>query len=173
MCEPVSMTTLLATSLAMSTATQVAGQIGQAQQYNANAASALQSMQLANKQTNLGIQQSEAANSQKAQDQQVEMLKAAATARASAGESGVEGNSVDALIGDYHASEGRYLNDLSTQNQWNRQQASVQKQGNVATAQRQINSVAKPDYLGAALRIGGDGLNSYTNNVILPTLNRR
>jgi hypothetical protein len=147
---------------ALTIATEVAGVIGQQKQYNANAANAQQSMNLQNKQTNIGIQQSEAAKALEAQNTQTDMLKAAATAKASANENGVSGNSVDALINDYHASEGRYLNSLDTQNQWNRSQADVQKAGQAATAQRQINSVAKPDFIGAALRIAGDGVNRYS-----------
>jgi hypothetical protein len=161
MCEPVSMSTLFLTSLAMSAATTVASTVGQKQQYDANAANAQQSFNLQNKQTNNAIQQSEAASGLKAQQVQTDMLKAAATAKASANEIGVSGNSVDALIGDYHASEGRYLNSLDTQNQWNRTQAGVEKQGQAATAQRQINSVAAPDFIGAALRIGGGALDAY------------
>jgi hypothetical protein len=162
MCEPVSMTTLLAAGLAMSTATAAAGVVGQKQQFDTNAASALQAMKIQNTQTNLGIQQKEAASGVQAQQAQTDMLKAAATAAASAGESGTSGNSVDALIGDYHATEGRYMNDLATQGVWDRAQADVSKQGQQAQAQARVNSVAKPDFLGAALRIGGDTLTNYT-----------
>lgn len=165
MCEPVSMGTLFAATLAMSTASAAAGLVGQQQAYNTNAANAANTMRIQNSQTNLGIQQTEAANSQKAQDQQIEMLKAAATAQASAGESGTAGNSVDALIGDYHAAEGRYMNSLSVQNQMNRQQAGMEKQAQQASAQNQVNAVAKPDFLGAALRIGGDALSGYNKTI--------
>jgi len=153
----------MATTLGVSAAAQTVSFIGQQKQYNDNAASAANSMRIANQQTNLGIQQSEAADSLKAQQSQRDMIVAQATAAASAGENGVSGSNVDELIGDYHAAEGRYMTSLATQGQWNRQQADLQKQGQVATAQRQINSVAKPDFLGAALRIAGDGLNTYTN----------
>ena len=161
----------MATSLAMSAASTAVGVIGQQQQFNANAANAVQAQQIQNTQTNIGIQQSEAASGLRAQQSQSDMLKAAATAAASAGESGTAGNSVDSLIGDYHASEGRYLNSLATQGQWNRDQAAVQKQGQAAQAQGRINSVAKPDFLGAALRIGGDALNTYTDLYVKPQLN--
>jgi len=164
MCDPISMT------VAMSSALSIAQLAGQAQQYTANARNAAQAMRTQNTQTNTNIQQNEAANSQKAQDQQVEMLKAAATAAASAGESGTDGNSVDALIGDYHAAEGRYLNSLDVQNRWNRAQAENEKQGQSVSAQNQVNSVAKPDYIGAALRIGGDSLNAYNKYVVAPRL---
>lgn len=163
MCEPVSMSTLFYTTLAMSAASATAGVVGQAQQFNANAKNAIQAQQIQNQQTNLGIQQQEASDALKAQESQREMLKAVATAKASAGESGTAGNSVDALIGDYYDSEGRYLNSLNVQDQWDRAQADVQKKGQAAQAQGRINSVAKPDFLGAALRIGGDAVNSYTN----------
>jgi hypothetical protein len=155
------MGTLFAASLAMSAGSAIAGVVGQQQAYSTNAANAQAAQRINNQQTNIGIQQSEAAAGQKAQDQQIEMLKAAATARASANEAGVSGNSVDALIGDYHAAEGRYMNSLDTQNQWNRAQADMQKQGQAVQAQNQINSVAAPDYLGAALRIGGGGIDAY------------
>ena len=161
MCEPVSVGTLFATMLAVNTASTVVGAIGQQQQYNANAANAAQSLKLQNRQTNYGIQQQEVADSVKAQQTQTDMLKAASTAAASAGENGVSGNSVDALINDYHASEGRYFTSLQTQQQWDRQQADVTKQGQVATAQRQVNSVTKPDFLGTALRISAVGLDAY------------
>lgn len=161
MCEPVSMSTLFLTTLGISAASTAAGAIGQQQQYNANAANAAQSLKLQNRQTNYGIQQQEAADSRNAQQTQTDMLKAAATAAASAGENGVSGNSVDALIQDYHAAEGRHFANLQTQQQWNRQQADVQKLGQVATAQRQVNSVSKPTFVGTALRIGAGGLDAY------------
>lgn len=147
--------------------------MGQQQQFKANAANAEQSFRLQNSQTNLFIQQSEASDSLKAQQVQTDMLKAAATAKASANESGVSGTSVDALINDYHASEGRYVSALVQQSGWDRQQAAMQKQGQKAQAQRQINSVAKPDFIGAALRIGGDALSSYDRNFIQPNIPRR
>lgn len=162
MCEPVSMSTLFAASLALSTATAGAGIIGQSQQYNANAKSAAQSFAIQNQQTNLATVQGEAATGQKAMQSQTDMLRAVATAKASANEGGISGNSVDALIGDYHAAEGRYLNDLATQGKWDAAQADLQKRGQQATATARINSVAKPDFLGSALRIGGDAINSYT-----------
>ena len=158
------MTTLFATTLGLNTAATVAGAIGQNEQFKANAANALASNRIANQQTNLGIQQSEAEQGRKAQETQVEMLKAAATAKASANENGVSGNSVDALINDYHASEGRFISTLQQQAVWNRNQAGMSKQGQKAQAQQQINSVAKPDFLGTALRIGGGALDAYNRS---------
>ncbi|MBN9546958.1 MAG: hypothetical protein J0I19_15935 [Alphaproteobacteria bacterium] len=163
MCEPVSMGTLLAVSLGMSAATGVTSFLGQQQQEIANRHNAENSFRIANQQTNLGIQQQEAADSQQAQQSQREAITAASTARASAGETGTAGASVDNLVNDYHATEGRFFNDLATQGAWNRAQADVQKQGQVATAQRQILSVPKPNILGAALRIGAGALDGYNN----------
>ena len=173
MCEPVSLSTLFYTSLAMSAATSAAGLVGQAQQYSANKANAEQAFRVQDRQTNLSVQQQEAADAKQAQQSQIEMLKSAATARASAGEAGVIGNSVDALIGDYYASEGRYLNSLATQGRWNRAQADLQKRGQAATAQGRINSVAKPDFIGAALRIGGDALDKHYELFDRPAFQRR
>lgn len=163
MCEPVSMSMLLGASLGMSALSTGVSFLGQQQQEIANRHNAEASFRVANQQTNLGIQQQEAADSQQAQESQREAITAAATARASAGENNTAGNSVDNLVNDYHATEGRFFNDLATQGAWNRAQAGVQKQGQVATAQRQIMSVQKPNIIGAALRIGAGALDGYNN----------
>jgi len=155
------MTAAMAT---LSIGANVAQLAGQTQAYNANAANAAKSMRIQNQQTNFATQQRESADSVNAQQTQADMLRAAATARASAGESGTSGNSVDALIGDYYASEGRYMNNLAVQQGWNRQQANLTLQGQSAQAQAQINRVPKPDFIGAALRIGADTLSAYNQN---------
>jgi len=161
MCDPVSMSVAM---VGLTIAQQGAQLAGQKQAYEQNANSAAQSMRIQNKQTNLGIQQKEAASGLKAQQNQTDMLKAASTAAASAGESGTSGNSVDALINDYHASEGKYFSSLETQSRWDRSQADMQKQGQQAQAQARVNSVGKPDYIGAALRIASSGLDQYSDS---------
>src|SRR4051812_26825310 len=100
MCDPV---TLSMSALAIASASEVANVFGQQQMYKANARNAANAFQVQNSQTNASIQQNEAAAGLKAQQSQVEMLKAAATAKASAGESGTSGNSVNALIDDFHS----------------------------------------------------------------------
>jgi hypothetical protein len=162
MCDPVSMTVLMGASLGMSVLKGGADFLGQQQQEIANRHNAINSFNIQNRQTNIGIQQQESSDSQKAQESQREMIQSAATAAASAGESGTAGVSVDNLFNEYHATEGRYFNDVATQGQWNRTQAGVQKQGQAVQAQRQIMSVPKPNILGTALKIGGESLNKYT-----------
>jgi hypothetical protein len=150
MCDPVS------ASIALATATS-ALKVGAQLQQNGEAKRAFN---LQNAQTNLGLTQSQAANSLKIQQNQTDMLKAASTAAASAGENGTAGNSVDALINDYHASESRFRNSLETQNQWDTVQADAQKQGQKINAQSKMVSPTAA-YLGAALHIGAAGLDSY------------
>jgi hypothetical protein len=122
LCDPV---TLTAITLGVSAGSAGLGVIGQMQQ-NAEAKGAFNNQ---TRQTDIGTQQQETADSVKAQQTQKQMLEAAATAKQSAGETGTAGNSVDALINDYHATEGQYMSNLATQQQWNRSQAGVQKQG--------------------------------------------
>ena len=152
---------MTAATVALTVGSNIAQLQGQKQAYEANTANAAKSMRLQNQQTNFGIQQQEAADSMKAQQTQSRQLEAASIAAASAGESGTSGNSVDALINSYKSAEGTYMSNLATQQNWNRQQATMNTLGQSAQAQRQINSVAKPDVIGAALRIGGDSLGAY------------
>lgn len=151
MCDPVSAAVALSTA---SAGLKIAGQM----QQNGEAKKAFN---IQNAQTNLGLAQSQAANSLKVQQNQTDMLKAASTAAASAGESGTSGNSVDALIQDYHASEGRYRNSIQTQNQWDIAQGEAQKQGQKANAQSKMVS-PMATYIGGALHIVSAGLDSYT-----------
>jgi hypothetical protein len=133
------------------------GVIGQMQQ-NSEAKGAFNSQ---NRQADIGLQQQQSSDSVRAQQTQKQMLEAASTAAQSAGESGTAGNSVDALINDYHATEGQYMNNLATQNKWNVAQVGSQKSGFRAQAQSRMVSPTAA-YLGAALKVGNDGLNSYS-----------
>lgn len=170
MCDPVSMT---AAAVGLAVAQQGAQLAGQAKAYNANAANAGASMRLQNAQTNMQTQQREVSASNEAQDTQRQQLQAASTAENSAGESGTSGNSVDALINDYKSSEGRYMNNLSVQQGWNRTQAENTKAGQSAQAQYRINQVAKPDFIGAALKIAGTGMGAYNSNFGKPAASGR
>lgn len=163
MCDPV---TLTAISVGVASASAGMGVAGQMQK-NGEARAAFN---IQNKQTNLGIQQQEASDSLKAQDTQKQMLQASSTARQSAGETGTSGNSVDALVNDYHATEGQYMSNLSTQQQWDRGQADLQKAGQRAQARERMVAPGAA-YLGAALRVAGTGLDSYTNNFARPRNN--
>lgn len=91
---------------------------------------------------------------------------AQATALMAAGEGGVGGFSVTNLINQFAAQQGAYNSSIDRQQQWSADQAALNMRGVEAQGQDRINSapaVARPSFLGAALRIGGAGLSSYTD----------
>lgn len=96
------------------------------------------------------------------------LRKAQATARVSAGEAGVSGLSVDALLRDL-AGQAGYDNATATENYLRQSQDINLRRQNVQTsAVNAVNSVRQPqiqspDYLGGALRIGQAGLNAYSD----------
>ena len=95
-------------------------------------------------------------------DRSLEGQQQIATASTSAGESGVSGNSVDALMNNLQAGVLKG-NTTTTQNlELNKRGADRQLASNTRTAQSRINSVAKGNKSAARLRIAGDALNSYS-----------
>lgn len=113
------------------------------------------------------IQEHEAA-SQAINQVVVESKKAQGTARVAAGESGASGLSVDALLADFHRQELNYqsgvirqqgFSDLQLQDE--AEAVRNQTQGRILSALPQ--PVAKPDFFGAALRIGTDLIGGYTD----------
>jgi len=167
-CEP---TTLMAVSIGLTAAQGVASYVGQSQmasqQAKANAATARsvnESTRINLAQLGIQGQQERDAASQKAQEVQRERLKAEARARVSAGEAGVSGLSVDALLNDYSKEESRYLESLETNMDYNQQQRDLEAQGIVAQGQSRINSMPLPNtpsLLGTALQIGAGSLDAY------------
>ena len=90
---------------------------------------------------------------------------AKAKATAAAGESGVSGLSVDALMAEFdgRAAEGK---DRIDQNiEWTLTQLNNEMKGIRANAEDRINSVkraSKPSFFDAGLRIAGAGIDAYT-----------
>lgn len=108
-------------------------------------------------QTNLMQQQEREASMQKLEENSLKATAARSTARVSAGEAGISGLSVDALIADIGNKQNRY--DSSIMTNYDRANAAIDNQRiNVQTnAANQINNLktpAAPDYFSAALRIG-------------------
>jgi hypothetical protein len=98
---------------------------------------------------------SDQAAAQEKIDRGLEGMKASSTALTSAGESGVSGNSIDALMGELDASVLRG-NTTTTQNlELSQRGTRRQLASNKRTAQSRINSVAKPSKSATALSIAG------------------
>ena len=150
--------------LALSITSTVAGVYGQQQEakaqqaYNDQQAKNAMAAYRANlEQTNLQQSQEHAAATQKINENNRAAEAAKATARVSAGESGISGLSVDALLANLSGEQARY-NDSVNQNYENASMALDNQRTNAqVNAASQINSLKtpkSPDYLGAALKIG-------------------
>lgn len=94
------------------------------------------------------------------------LRRAQSTARVSAGEAGVSGLSVDALLRDLSGQAG-FDNATATENYLRQNENINFRRENVQIgAVSAVNSIRNPviqapDYLGAALRIGQAGVNAY------------
>lgn len=169
MCDP---GTLFAASLAVSgasSAASLAGQSAQAKaqgQYQAEltkANNASATLQL----SNLRIQQAQTRESAARESQKAKLAnqRARATAVVAAGEAGVAGNSVDALLHEYSAQLGTYKEAATRQTQVQDAAFEDQALAIVAGARSQnlnINApIAQPQYGLEALRFGTNALGAY------------
>lgn len=158
MCEP---TTALLVLTAASTAAGVYGQQQQVKAQNAyndqQAKNTMEAYRANLAQTNLMQSQEQAAASQKINENNRAAEAAKAKALVSAGESGISGLSVDALLADLSGEQARY-NESVNQNYENASMAIDNQRKNVqinaASQINQLKTPQAPDYLGAALRIG-------------------
>ena len=135
--------------------TTIHGQNQQAKMFEANAKAANQAKIYEDQAVNedLALKQEVAAEEMINRD--MEARKKKSTAFASALESGVRGNSVDALLSELEASALRG-NTITARNlEVDRRTAGRQFESNTRTAQSRINSVAKPSKTAAGLQIAG------------------
>ena len=108
-------------------------------------------------QTNLMQQQEREAAMQKLDENNMAARAARSTATTSAGDNGISGVSVDALISDLGSKQKRFNSSVSTNYDLASQGIAIQRENVDINAASQINSLktpAMPDYFGAALRIG-------------------
>ena len=157
MCETTAM-------LVLQVASTLAGVEGQRQQAKAQnayndqqAKNAMEAYRANLAQTNLMQSQEHAAATQKVNENNRAAEAAKAKALVSAGESGISGLSVDALLADLSGDQSRY-NESVNQNYENASMAldnqRTNAQVNAASQINQLKTPQSPDYLGAALRIG-------------------
>ncbi|QTK79789.1 hypothetical protein AT6N2_C2140 [Agrobacterium tumefaciens] len=109
------------------------------------------------------IQEEDAAAVQK-QDISREARAARATTMAAAGEAGVSGLSVDALLADVYGKEATAKDRISQNSGFTTANLTREMDGLRAKAQDRINSMpwaTGPSPFAAALKIGGVGLDSY------------
>ena len=113
---------------------------------------------------NLGVQQEqERATNAKIQNA-MRAAEATATARTSSGQAGVAGLSVDNLMADFYRQEATYRTVTDSNLASFTEQSQRELQGLQAQAKSRENSLRPapvPGYYGAALRIGGEGVQAY------------
>jgi hypothetical protein len=180
-------TALIVTGIVIAAASAAAGIYAQQQQANAQADMqrkmqqarekeiaenyklATESADLQQKQLQArAVQEGEKA-SQEQQAVSLDAARARATARTAAGESGVAGLSLDALLSDFTRSEAMYRDTSNRNLQGVREQLGYEAEGVRATSRGQINAIRpflpepinRPNFLGASLRIAQTGLNAY------------
>lgn len=165
MCDPVTGTVTIASTMMWATAaaTVVSVQSQQQQvkvqeetnqkQYDAS----MKAMAANVNQTNLEHMQQREGGIQKLEENNLNARSADATAQVAAGENGVSGLSVDALLSDLSGKSGRYTSSVVT-NYDNAEMALNNQRENIGIqAANSINGLKTPmapDYAGAALRIG-------------------
>ncbi|MDR6816270.1 hypothetical protein J2X76_001424 [Neorhizobium sp. 2083] len=111
------------------------------------------------------IQEEDAAAAQK-QDLSREARAARATTMAAAGEGGVSGLSVDALLADVYGKEATAKDRISQNTGFTTENLTREMDGLKAKAKDRINSMpwaSGPSPFAAALKIGGIGLDGYSN----------
>ena len=167
MCDPVTIGIGMAVA---SAGTQIHGQRQQAKtqakvQKNASAAERERYLrEVSSMRTQQGQEQVAAA--QRIQASTRKAREARSTARVSAGEAGVAGLSVDALINDLTREEADYRFANTQQTQMNDVNRNLQLGdaglGFTNNLLRINKPIAKPDYLGAALSGAQTGMSSYS-----------
>jgi hypothetical protein len=182
---PVTIGTALGASAANAAAvgmTAISGTMGvatsalsiQGQQQAAKAQAQAQANQTKAEQQRLLQQQSAERINQRFQEEQVatqlqksaiKAREARATARVSAGESGVSGISVDALMNDLTRKQAVYNFGLTRQLEQTNIATDLRMQDNALGSSQRLLSINQPinqpDYLGGLLRGASTGLNTY------------
>ena len=121
---------------------------------------ALQNYRLQTSQAYKRIQQEREATGQEIREVSRQSRRAQSTGAVSAGEAGVTGKSVDAMLDDFERQELMYQTDLKRNQEWKEENIADQLEAVRIGTQGHIEDLQfmpaqRPSFLGAALRIGG------------------
>ena len=172
MCEPISMTTAITlASAGMSAAQTFMSFSAQAEQANAQNRAYEQNVTNARASYNNSIAQRQVRVAQEQDAAHLDKEQAAresqrrkATATVSAGEAGVGGLSVEALLAEYDRTNGEYQTSVNRQLGYNVQHLDSQIEGARIQTQGRFNSFQRaegPSATALALSLTGDGLAAY------------
>ena len=168
MCDPWSMVGLAFSAVqeGVSYAAQSQAADEQNRMYRENAARANQNARDQQFQTQQRmLQEQEKAGGEKFENIQA-AREAKATATVAAGESGVSGLSVDALLAEFDGRASAANDRIDQNTDWTMNQLNNELKGIRSNAEDRINSVqraAKPSFFDAGLRIAGAGLDEYND----------
>lgn len=163
MCDP--LTIIAGASLAIGAGSAIASHKAQANASKANEANALQAMQESWKDISLQEVQQQDATALTIMQADRQARKADALARVSAGESGVAGASVDALLGDLSAEASAFKQTQGRNLDMTIAQLQREKISGRTVAQNRINAVPPPNPFATGLTIAGMGLDFATKIV--------
>jgi hypothetical protein len=115
---------------------------------------------------NARIEEERAATSQDIFETGIQAKKARATAVTAAGEAGVSGISVDALLREFSATESRHNEAVRQNLAFSEAQSARNIEAARTGAKSAINRarpqpVSRPNFFGAALRFGGEALGAF------------
>ncbi len=168
MCDP---------ATALTIASGVASFVGQQQAASAQEAANEQGRQLAiqNQQLQIrALQNQEDEDSKRAAEALADNSRAAealkATARVSAGEAGISGLSVDALLGDLTRQESENAGEIIQTLDFQQRQRDLQREGTGITTQSQINQlplVQYPSFFDAAIGTATAAFSTYQQSQAL------
>lgn len=178
MCDPVTLSALGATivsaagsaaasgSLALATTgLAIGGSLLEYQQqksaYNANKVQATQSYSDSLNAIQRRQEQEQQASAENRLQNEREYDATKARATVAAGEAGVSGLSVNALLNDLAGQQAHRQGMIDTNLAWTTEQLQDEKTGARSTMQSRINSLQNPSGLGLALTIGGQALGGY------------
>ncbi len=180
MCEPLSAAAIAKISIASSIASTGLSLMAQRQQAKAQKASQKAAAQRENARyrreagaMRLREAQEDLALSREIQESTTKARAARATAVVAAGEAGVSGLSVEALLDDYTRQEADYRFSLNEQNrltginnQLELEEAGFRSQANLIRINQPIK---KPDYLGSMVNLAGSAMtinSNYNQNLL-------
>ncbi len=155
-------------SAVLGVATQAANASAQAEANEIAQQNAIEARDANYDQLALMAEQETAAAEQQIAENDIEALQATERARVAAGEAGVSGLSVDALLADMYGKQARFT-DSVTKNLENSQQQIAFEKSNVSNSYKStvnnLPTVQKPNYLGAALQGGAGVFDAYKTHL--------
>ena len=170
MCDPVSLA-----GLAIGAVSQVAGYMGAKNEASAQNQLAANNRIEANRAaadqyaaTQNRMLQEQAAAGRDVEQADMTSAKARGTAQVTSGEAGISGMTVDSLIADYNAQQGKFERTTAQNLEMTQQQLRDNMDGVKAQTTSRINSVqkaAKPSFLPYAIGIASSGLDAYSTHI--------